>query len=55
MSVKIIQFQAMPNDEYYQGGTLGLGDNGVMYFNTSSGWTVYHELEFKIEQEQIKK
>jgi hypothetical protein len=45
--VKIIQFQAMPNNEYYQGATIGLGDDGVMYSNTGKGWEVYHELRFE--------
>ena len=49
MSVKIIQFQAMPNDEYYQGCTLGLGDDGVMYICSGLEWEVYHALEFKPE------
>jgi len=44
--VKIIQFQAMPNDEYYQGITIGLGDDGVMYVNNGQEWDVYHDLKF---------
>jgi hypothetical protein len=47
--VKIIQFQAMPNDAHYQGEMLGLADNGVMYIATASGWEVYIPLEFKLE------
>lgn len=45
--VKIIQFQAMPDDEYYQGITIGLGDDGVMYVNNGQEWDVYHALKFK--------
>ena len=53
MSVKIIQFQAMPNNKYYQGITLGLGDDGVMYVNNGQGvWEVYHALEFKLESKE---
>ena len=52
--VKIIQFQAMPNDEYYQGITIGLGDDGVMYVNNGQTWDVYHALEFSKEPELLK-
>ena len=52
MSVKIIQFQATPNDEYYQGITLGLGDDGVMYVNNGQEWEVYHALVFKLESKE---
>ena len=52
MSVKIIQFQSMPNDDYYQGATIGLGDDGVMYMNTGKNWEVYHELEFELENKE---
>ena len=43
--MKIIQFQAMPNDEFYEGSTLGLGDDGVIYVNTGAGWYVYHSAD----------
>ena len=46
VDVKIIQFQATPNDEYYQGITLGLGDDGVMYVNNGQEWGIYHALLF---------
>ena len=47
MTVKIIQFQAMPNDAHYQGEMLWLGDDGVMYIATATGWEAYIPLEFK--------
>ncbi len=34
--MKIIQFQAMPNDQNWQGSLLGLGDDGVMYVFTNN-------------------
>ena len=51
MSVKIIQILAMPNDEYYQGMTIGLGDDGVVYSASSNGWEVYIPLEFKLDKQ----
>ena len=51
-TVKIIQFQAMPNDEYYQGEMIGLADNGIMYISTATGWEVYIPLEFKLEHKE---
>lgn len=41
--MKIIQFQAMPNDEQYQGCMFGLGDDGVMYVNHGMGWEVHYD------------
>ena len=45
--MKIIQFQAMPTDEFYQGMVLGLGDDGVIYQATTEGWVVYISAESK--------
>ena len=39
---KIIQIQAMPDDEYYRGCYLGLGDNGVTYMLTDGGMWEFH-------------
>jgi len=39
--LKIIQIQAMLNDEYWQGVILGLGNDGVTYQYDGSGWSVY--------------
>ena len=44
---KIIQFSTMPNDAYYQGMIIGLGDDGVLYAQSNEGWEVYVPLEFK--------
>lgn len=55
MSVKIIQFQALLNDEYYQGEMLGLGDDGVMYLATAKGWEVYIPLDFKSVSKEAQK
>jgi hypothetical protein len=54
MSVKIIQILAMPNNEYYQGMTIGLGDDGVVYSASANGWEVYIPLEFKLNQGDSK-
>lgn len=51
--VKIIQFQAMPNDATWQGCVLGLGDDGVMYVSgvlpASGKWRVYQQLTFEAQ------
>lgn len=41
--MKIIQFQAMENNEWWQGCVLGLGDDGVLYIleDVKKGWSVY--------------
>ena len=39
--MKIIQFQAMPNDEFYQGILIGLGDDGVTYSYCDGEWGIY--------------
>ena len=39
--LKIIQIQAMPNDEYYQGILLGLGNDGVTYVYDKGEWSIY--------------
>ena len=49
--VKIIQILPMPNDQYYQGMSIGLGDDGVVYSARSNGWEVYIPLEFKLDKQ----
>jgi len=39
--LKIIQIQAMPNDPYYQGILIGLGNDGVTYCYNEGEWDVY--------------
>jgi len=41
MDLKIIQIQAMPNDEYYQGIFIGLGNDGVTYVYDKGEWDIY--------------
>tara|TARA_R110000782_G_C14508858_1_gene379632 strand:- start:11 stop:169 length:159 start_codon:yes stop_codon:yes gene_type:complete len=52
--MKIIQFQAMPGDEYWQGCTLVLCDDGVLYSSegVSAELTVYVEPPTSKEQDQ---
>ena len=52
--MKIIQFQAMPNDEYWQGCTLVLCDDGVLYFSegVDAELTVYVKPQPPEEQDQ---
>lgn len=40
---KIIQVQAMPNDECWQGSLIGLGDDGAVYLHDGLNWTDYAE------------
>ena len=45
--VKIIQIQAMPDNEHWQGNIIGLGDDGVTYVSehdqNGSRWVKYIE------------
>ena len=48
--VKIIQIMGMPGDATWQGRTLGLGDDGVVYMDehsNGSGWVTYIKDEYK--------
>lgn len=38
MNPKIIQILIAPNDAVWQGRLLGLGDDGVVYENETTGW-----------------
>lgn len=44
--VKIIQFQAMENNQTWQGCVLGLGADGILYVKGDAGWEVYMPLVF---------
>ena len=49
--IKIIQMMPMPNNEYWQGVVLGLGDDGVVYIDSGHrSWEVYIPLKFKWEE-----
>lgn len=47
----IIKFQAMPNDEHWQGNIVALADDGKIYISehneNGSRWVVYVEDEFE--------
>ncbi len=51
--LKIIQIQAMPDDAYWEGVMLGLGNDGVTYMFDSSVWSIYAPA-IKLETEKGK-
>lgn len=42
--MKIVQFQAMPNNEFWQGAVLCLSESGVMYITEYNDKTGKYEL-----------